>query len=154
MTHRLGSAGLATFAVLHLVALAAPAVMLAVAADKGGLPYAHGLDLVGASLVIGAASGSIVWRRLRREQQARVMFASVLIAEFDALVVLALLSTGLLIVLLGGLAPEHAAIVNNGWPIVLVWVATQLSAVGLTELIRSAVLRWLEPDVFVGKHVP
>lgn len=142
MMRRLATVAMATFAMLHLVAIVGPAVVLAAAARKGGLPGAHGIDLVAASGLLGLAHGATVWHRLQREF-SRDAFRDTCIAALDALVVLALLSTGLLFALLGGLAPEHAAIVNRGWPIIAVWVAVQVVAVGLAELVRTGILRWL-----------
>lgn len=133
----------AAFSLLHVVVIVAPAAMLAAAAHKGGLPSAHGIDLLLASGLIGGAHAVLVWRRLRAEFRAGVAFRNAYIAAFDALVVLALLSTGLFFVVLGGFAPEHAAIVNQGWPVVGLWVLVQLAAVGVAELVRTAVVRWL-----------
>lgn len=137
---------LTAFATLHLVVAAAPAVVLAVVARKGGLTWAYGIDLVGASVVLGALHGSIVRYRLRSERRAGVRFADAWIAELDALVVLAASVTGLLYLVLGGFAPEHAAIVNRGWEVVWLWIGVLLAAIGVAELTRSVVLRWLQRD--------
>lgn len=146
MTRQLASFALAAFASIHVAVVLAPAVVLAAAADKGGLSWAHGFDLVAASLLLGVATGFVVWRRLHHELHEGVMFRSAFLAEFDALVVLALLSTGLLMVVLGGFAPEHAAILNQGWPVVALWTGVQFVAIGLAERARSAVLTWMEPE--------
>lgn len=140
---RRASTATAVFSVLHLVVVLVPAVMLAAAADKGGLPTAHGLDVVLASGLIGGVHAALTWRRLRAEFCAGVGFRNAYLAAFDALVVLALLATGLLFVVLGGLAPQHAAIVNNGWPVLGLWVLVQITAVALAELVRTVALRWL-----------
>lgn len=134
------------FASLHVVVLAAPAVVLAGAAEKGGLPGAYGIDLVVASGIIGAIHAVIVWRRLWHELGGGVSFRRTCISALDALVVLAMLSTGLLFLVLGGFAPQHAAMVNQGWPVLLLWIGVQLAAVALAELTRVGVLRWLSSD--------
>jgi hypothetical protein len=134
------------FAALHVVVAVAPAAVLAAVARKGGLQGAHGFDLVAAGVVLGALHGSIVWLRLRAERRAGVRFADAWIAELDGLVVLAAAGTGLLFVVLGGFAPEHAAIVNRGWEVVWLWIGVLLAAIAAAELTRTAVLRWLQRD--------
>ena len=147
MTWRSGAAAasLLTFPALDVAVLVAPALVLAAAARKGGLPGAHGIDLVIASAAIGCVHGAVVWRRLWSELRNGVRIIDASIAAFDALVVLALAATGLLIVVLGGFAQTHTVLLNAGWPVVGLWVAVQLGAVTLAEATRSAVLRWLEP---------
>lgn len=134
------------FATAHVLVATAPAAVLAVVADKGGLAWAHGLDLVAVSLVLGGVHGTIVWRRLRAERRAGVRFANACIAELNALAVLAAAVTGLLFVVLGGFAPEHAAIVNRGWQVIWLWAGILVAAIAIAELGRTAVLRWLEAE--------
>lgn len=143
MTGRMLAFALALFSVLHVVAATLPAVVLAVVAEKGGLPTAHGLDLVAVSAALGLVHAIVVWKRLTTELRRGIAFLDAFIAEFDALVVLALLATGLLIVVLGGLAPEHSALVNQGWPVIGLWAVVLFTAIGVAELTRTAVLRWL-----------
>lgn len=137
---------LAVFATLHVAIAAAPAVVLAVVARKGGLTGAHGLDLVAVSVALGALHGSIVWRRLRTERRAGVRFVDAWIAELHALVVLAASVTALFFLVLGGFAPEHAAIVNRGWEVVWLWMGVLVAAIAVAELTRSASLRWLQRE--------
>lgn len=140
------TAALTAFATLHVAVATAPAAVLAVVARKGGLTGAHGLDLVGVSLVLGGLHGSIVWHRLRTERRAGVRFVDAWIAELDAVVALATMVTALLFLVLGGFAPEHAAIVNRGWEVVWLWGGVLLAAIAVAELTRSVVLRWLQRD--------
>lgn len=140
-------AGLVAFALLDLAVIVAPSVVLAFAAHKGGLPGAHGADLVIASGLIGSAHALIVWFRMWRELRIGHRIANAWIAAFDALVVLALTVTLLLIVVLGGFAPQHAVLINRGWPVLGLWVLVQLAAVAMAELTRSVVLRWLSAPV-------
>lgn len=146
MRARLASGALPLFAMLHLVVLAAPAVVLAAVAHKGGLAGAHGIDLVLVSTVMGLAHGAIVWRRLRAEQRAGVDAVNAWIAAFDALVVLALLATGLLFLVLGGFAEQHAAIVNRGWNVIWLWIGVLGAAIVASEVVRTLVLRWLRRE--------
>lgn len=138
--------GLAAFATLHLVVAVAPAAVLSAVARKGGIEGAYGYDLVSASVLLGSAHGAIVWRRLRDERRAGVRFVNAFIAELDAVVVLAASVTGLLFVVLGGFAPEHSAIVNQGWEVVWLWIGVLLAAIAIAELTRTAVLRWLQRE--------
>lgn len=135
--------GLAVFAVAHLAVIVAPGVVLALTARKGGLPGAHGIDLVIASSVIGTAHAVVVWLRLWRELRVGHRVVDACIAAFDALVVLAVAVTLLLIVVLGGFARQHAVLINQGWPVLGLWVLVQVAAVAMAELTRTAVLRWL-----------
>lgn len=151
MTHPATSTLLTLFAGLHVFVIVAPAAALAIVAHKGGLADAHGFDLLVASMIIGGAHAVIVRRRLTRELEHGVAFASVAIAALDALVVLAVLSTGLLFLILGGFAAEHAAIVNHGWKVVWLWVGVLLVAVGAAELVRTGVVRWLSEAQRAGR---
>lgn len=143
MIHRAVGAVMFAFAALHVAVLVGPAAVLAITADKGGLPDAHGLDLLAGSTVLGALHGFTVWRRLRNEFRHGVAFVDAWLAAANALVVLALAATTLLFVALGGLAPEHTAILNKGWHILATWLLVQLVAIGLAEAARTGVLRWL-----------
>lgn len=137
--------GVAIFSALHLLVLAGPATVLALTADKGGLASLHGFDLVAISLLIGAGHAYIVEHRLRAELRQVDVRIDAFLAAFNALVVLALVTTGLFVGLLGGFAPQHAALVNNGWPVVGMWTLVLLGAVAAAEVVRSLMLRWLEP---------
>jgi hypothetical protein len=138
-------AGLAIFAALDLMVIVAPSAVIALAARQGGLPGVHGLDLVIASTVLGAAHAWFVSARLRRELRHGARVNDEIIATFNSLVVLALGATGLFILILGGFAPEHAALINRGWPTLGLWIGVTLAAVLLAEITRSRILRWLEP---------
>lgn len=144
MRRRGASVAVAAFAALHVVVLAGPAVVLAVTAEKGGLPRAHGIDLVVASGVIGTACAAVVSARLRRELRRGVAARNEWIASVDASVVLALASSLLVIGMLGGFTPLAAILVNRGWPVVILWSLVQLVAVVLAEASRRRLLRWLE----------
>lgn len=145
MTHRAAAVGF-TVAALDLAVITAPSLILAASAEKGGLPGSHGLDLVVASAVVGSAHAALVWRRVRRALRHGSRVIDAMIASFDALVVLALAGTILVIVVLGGFAQQHTVLVNRGWPVVGLWVGIQALAVTLSELTRRGLLRWLEPD--------
>lgn len=137
---------LTTFSSLHVMVAMLPATVLAVAADKGGLPDAHGVDLLLASAVVGVAHAVVVRRRLLSELREGTTFLDAMLAEFNALVVLAVAATGLFFVVLGGLASEHSAMVNQGWPVIGLWVSVLLGAVVVAELVRTGVLRWLAAE--------
>lgn len=136
-------------AVAHAVVdagiIMAPSVVLATSARQGGLPGSHGLDLVVASAVIATVHGLVAWSRLRGETRVAARRVDVWIAALDSLIVLALGVTLLMIVILGGFAETHAAIINQGWPVLGLWVGVLLAAVALSEVTGRAVFRWLEP---------
>jgi hypothetical protein len=141
MTHRVGSV---VFAVIDFLVVIAPAVVLAVTAQQGGLPQSHGLDLVVASALIGAIHAAVVWSRLRDETRHAHRVIDVWISEFDSLVVLALSATMLLFLVLGGFAEQHAVLVNNGWPVIWLWSGVQVTAVVVSEMTGRLLFRWLE----------
>ena len=140
-SHRFGSVA---FAIVDFLVVIAPSVVLALTARQGGLPDTQGLDLVGASALIGAVHAVIVWNRLRDDTRHAHRIVDVWISEFDSLVVLALGATMLLVIVLGGFAEQHAALVNNGWPVVALWTGVQITAVAISEVIGRLIFRWLE----------
>jgi hypothetical protein len=150
-THRVGAA---VFAVVDFLVVMAPAVVLAAAAQQGGLPDSHGLDLLVASAILGAIHAVIVWRRLRDETRHAHRVVDVWISEFDALVVLALGATMLLVIVLGGLAEQHAVLVNNGWPVIALWAGVQLTAIAISELTGRLLFWWLEDRAASGETNP
>jgi len=140
-THRFGSV---VFALIDFLVVLAPSLVLAANARQGGLPRTDGLDLVAASAVIGAVHAVIVWNRLRDETRHAQRIGDVWISEFDSLVVLAFGATMLLVLVLGGFAEQHAVLVNNGWPVIAMWTAVQITAVIISEISGRLVFRWLE----------
>jgi sterol desaturase/sphingolipid hydroxylase (fatty acid hydroxylase superfamily) len=84
-------------------------------------------------------------RRLRDEERVAVRRADLWIAAVDALVVLALSATLLLIAILHGFAGEHATLADRGFPVMALWAGIQIVAVVLAELTGRIVFWWLEP---------
>lgn len=148
------SVALVAFATLHVVVTVAPAAVLAAVARKGGIQGAHGFDLLAISVLLGGLHASIVWRRLRIERRAGVRFVDACIAAVHALVALAASVTVLLFVVLGGFAPEHAALVNRGWEVVWLWMGLLVAAIAISELARSLVLRSLQADPSLQEDHP
>lgn len=139
------TAGAVLLAGLDVAVVVAPAAVLALTARKGGMPTTQGFDLLAASAVVGLVHGRVVWNRLRDEVTHAHRLADVWIAAFDSLVVLALGATLLLLFILGGFAEQHAALLNQGWPILGLWIGIQLLAVAIAELSGRWVFNWLEP---------
>ena len=123
----------------------APSLVLAGAAQSGGLPDSHGIDLVVVSALIASVHAGVVWRRLRREVDEAGRIVDVWIAALDSIVVLGFGTTLLLLLILGGFAEQHAALVNQGWPVLGLWIGVQALAVAIAEVSGRAVFRWLEP---------
>lgn len=132
-------------AVAHLAALVAPAAILAATANKGGLAGLGGYDLLVASTAIGIVHAAVVAVRLRQAHQ-RVGLTDALLAGVDGLLVVALLATGLLLVVLGAQGPWGAVLVNEGVPLLALWVAIQVVAVLVGEAVQRGVARWLDRD--------
>ncbi|HEX2064330.1 MAG TPA: hypothetical protein VHE80_07900 [Acidimicrobiales bacterium] len=123
----------------------APALAVKLAADRGGMGDTEGLDLVVASFVLGTLHAVVAGSRLLSEERTAVRRADMWIASIDALVVLALGATVLLVGILYGFADEHASLADRGYPVVLLWVAMQLVAIALAEATARLVFWWLEP---------
>lgn len=125
----------------------APSVVLALTARKGGLSGLHGVDLLLGSGIVGTFHAVVAYRRLTDERRIAERAVDAWIAAVDALVVLALGATLLLVGVLGGFADEHAVLINRGWSVVWLWVGVQLVAVLLAEATGRLVFRWLEAGV-------
>lgn len=133
------------YAAVDFAAIMAPAVYLKVTADRAGLGD-QGVDLLWASTVIGAVHAVLAWSRLRSEKRIARRRADLWIAAIDALVVLALGATLLLIAVLHGFADEHASLADRGYPVVALWIGIQLVAVTAAEATGWFVFWWLEPE--------
>ena len=107
------------------------------AGDRGGLGDTEGLDLLSASAVIATIHAIVAARRLRDEERMAVRRADVWIASIDALVVLALGTTLLVLAGLVSFPDEHAALANRGYPVVLLWAGLQILAVLLENVAAS-----------------
>lgn len=135
------------YAVADAAIVMAPSIVLAVTARKGGLPQSHGLDLVAVSAVLGLVHAAVAFVRLTNEALLAARGVDVWIAAFDALVVLALGGTLLLVAVLGAFAEQHAALINRGWSLVWLWIGVQAVAMVLAEVTGRSVFRWLERAV-------
>lgn len=110
--------------------------------DVGGVA---GRDLVTASVLVGAGHAAVAWTRLRCEKRVAERRSHIWIASLNALVVLALSASLLVLAVLEHYADEHAAFANRGLPVVALWAGLQLVAVALAELTGRLVFWWLEP---------
>lgn len=102
-------------------------------------------DILIASTLVGALYAALAWRRLRDEEQLARRRLHVWIASLNALVVLALASSLLLLALLVAFPDEHFSLGDRGAPAVTMWAAIQLIAVGLAEAAARLTFWWLEP---------
>jgi hypothetical protein len=133
------------YALVDWLVIMAPALAIQLAADRGGIADAEGIDLLTVSLVIATTHAAMAARRLRFEERTAERRADIWIANLDALVVLALATTLLVLVVLVSFPDEHAALVNRGFPVALLWIGLQVAAVALAEVTGRMVFRWLEP---------
>lgn len=133
------------YAVLDFTVIMAPAIAIKVASDRGGIGGFKDLDLLLTSGILGLGHAVVAWSRLRWEERVALRRADMWIAAFDALVVLMLGATLLLVVILGGFAEEHSFMANRGYPVAVLWGGVQLVAMGLAEVTGRVVFRWLEP---------
>ena len=143
--HQLELLGVVVYALVDWLVIMAPALAIQLSAERGGVGDSQGLDVLIAGLVIATAHAIVAGRRLRDEERIAVRGADVWIASLDALVVLALSTTLLVVAVLASFPDEHAALANRGFPIVVLWAGLQLTAVVLAEATARLVFWWLEP---------
>lgn len=151
------------YAVVDFAVIIAPALAIKLAAERGGMGDAEGVDLIVASSVLGAAHAVVARSRLRNEERIAVRRADMWISAVNALVVLALGATVMLVAVLYGFSDEHASLADRGYPVVALWVGIQLAAIALAEGTARLVFWWLEPHasrpsrggmVIVTDHLP
>jgi hypothetical protein len=133
------------YAVACLAAVLAPALAVHWAATQGGMGDLEGADLVAASTLVGAGQAVVAWARLRAEERTAVRRIDMWIAAGNALVILTLGATVLLLLVLHGFPDEHASMARRGYPVVALWTGVQLVAVALAELTGRVMFWWLEP---------
>jgi len=133
------------YGALDLLVIVGPAIAVMVAADRGGIGDTQGLDLVVASALIGCVHAVVAGKRLASEEHVAVRRGDVWIAALDALVVLALGATLLIIAVFLGFSEEHATLADRGYPVVALWAGLQLVAVIVAEVVSRFVFWWLEP---------
>jgi hypothetical protein len=138
--------GIIAYGIIDWIVIMAPSLAVRLAGQRGGLGSNEGLDLVIASAAIATPHAVIAARRLLDEERRAVRRLDTWIAGIDALVILALATTSLVLTVLLGFAEEHAILANRGFPIVALWIGLQLVAVGLAEMVGRLVFRWLEPE--------
>ncbi len=144
ITRTAGEAAAAAYALADVAVIMAPSVVLASSAYRAGVSGSPGLDLLVASGAVGAVHAVIAWARLRTETRLAARRLDVWIASFNSLVVLAVGVTLLMIIVLEGFAGEHAVLVNEGRPVLALWLGVLLLAVCLSELTGRFLFRWLE----------
>jgi peptidoglycan biosynthesis protein MviN/MurJ (putative lipid II flippase) len=125
----------------------APSLALKMGADRGGMVEGDYADLVLASAVVGSVHAVVAWARLRGEERRAVDRLNMWIAALNALIVLALGSTVLLVLVLHSFPDEHSTLAESRYPVAALWVGVQFVAVALAELTGRALFRWLEPEV-------
>ena len=137
---------------IDFIVILIPALAVKLASDRGGMGDAEGMDLIAASGMLGAVHSVIAWDRLRSEERIAVRRADMWIAALDALVVLALGATLLLLAILYGFNEEHASLADRGFPVVGLWAGVQLVAIAAAEVTARFVFWWLEPhDRLTGR---
>ncbi len=139
-----GQLASALYALVDLAVIMAPSIVLAGSAYRSGVTGTPGVDLLVASGIVGVVHAFVAGSRLRSEMRLAVRRLDPLIAALDALVVLAVCVTLLMIIVLEGFAGEHAVLVNEGRPVLALWLGVLLLAVCLSELTGRFLFRWLE----------
>jgi hypothetical protein len=133
------------YGVIDFLVIIGPALAVNLTAGRSGIGETQGLDLLIASAVIGFVHAIVAARRLASEERVAVRRSDMWIAALDAIVVLALGATLLVIAVLLPFADEHASLADRGYPVVLLWAGIQLVAVAAAEVVSRFVFWWLEP---------
>jgi hypothetical protein len=123
----------------------APALAVRWAVFRSDIAGIAGRDVVAASVLVGGGHAAVAWIRLRSEERTALRRSHIWIASLNALVVLALSASLLVLGVLAAFADEHAAVANRGLPVVALWTGLQLLAVALAEATGRLVFWWLEP---------
>jgi len=139
------------YAVIDFAVIMAPSIAIKQAADKGGMGDTPGTDLVIGSLLIAFVHAVIAGRRLQSEERVALRRLDLWISALNAIVVLALLATLLLVVILRGFADEHSSLANRNYPVLALWMGVQVLAVACAELTGRFVFWWLEPERHLRK---
>lgn len=132
------------YALIDFLVIMAPAIAIELAGTAAGMP-GESLDLVATSFLIGGVHAIVAWSRLLSEERIAVRRADMWIAAIDAIVVLALSATVLVLVVLIVFVDEHSWFADRGYPVFVLWGGIQLAAVILAELTGRFVFWWLEP---------
>jgi hypothetical protein len=101
-------------------------------------------DVLLASAAVGAVHMVLVWRRLGDEERTAARRLHLWIASLNALVVLALSASLLLLLVLYWFPDEHASLANRGFPVFVLWAGVQGVAVLLAEATYRFFFWWLE----------
>lgn len=143
MTGRvLRAAATTAYAGLVVGAAVAPALALDAATARGGAARAAGLDLILVGVAVGAAYAGFLVRELRKPAGDERELDRWL-AGAHGLVVLGITASVLPAVVLHETAVLHADVVDAEWPVLLGWAGLLLVAVGCSDIVRRASLRWL-----------
>jgi hypothetical protein len=134
------------YALVDFAVIVAPSIAIKQAADRGGMGDTPGIDLVIGSVLVGSVHAVIAGRRLQSEERVAVRRLDMWIAALDAVVVLALLATLLVVVILGSFADEHSSLANRNYPVLALWMGVQVLAVAGAEATGRFVFWWLEPE--------
>ena len=134
------------YAVIDFAVIMAPSIAIKQAADKGGMGDTPGFDLVIGSLLVGSVHAVIAGRRLQSEERIAVRRLDMWIAALNAIVVLGLLATLLLVAILRSFADEHSSLANRNYPVLALWMGVQILAVVCAEVTGRVVFWWLEPE--------
>jgi hypothetical protein len=133
------------YALACFAVVLAPALAVRWGVLRAGIEGVGGRDLLVASCLVGAGHAVVAWLRLRSEERTALRRSHMWIASLNALVVLALSGSLLLLLVLHSFPDEHAAIARRGFPVVVLWAGVQVVAVALAEATGRFFFWWLEP---------
>ena len=134
----------AGFALAGFVVILVPAIAVQSGVFNAGVGSMD-TDVLAASAAAGAVHVVLAWRRLLDEERIAARRLHVWIAALNALVVLALSASVLLLFVLYWFPDEHASLANRGFPVFLLWAGVQGVAVVLAEATARFFFWLLEP---------
>jgi hypothetical protein len=104
-------------------------------------------DILAACAAMGAVHMVLAWRRVRDEERIAARRLHIWIASLNALVVLALSASVLLLLVLYWFPDEQASLANRGFPVFLLLAGVQGVAILLAEATARLFFWWLEPHL-------
>jgi len=102
-------------------------------------------DILAVCVAMGAVQMVLAWRRVRDQERIAARRLHVWIASLNALVVLALSASVLLLLVLYWFPDEHASLANRGFPVFVLLAGVQGVAILLAEATARLCFWWLEP---------
>lgn len=137
----------AVFALSAAAVILAPALLLTWTGGRRGLGFSDApSNILLVSGCIAVTYAVVAHHRLRSRKTRAAVGLNNWLAALNGLVVLALLTTLLLVVVLHQLGPVRGRLGEAQVALLALWAAVHLVAIAAAEVIERGVFRWLRPS--------